>query len=90
MLNILEEHNLDGYVSTVVEDPTTNEWWIKFNNNKAKAKNIIFDSVKENLMSRIIPLKARRECFDTLTNIFKKKDSSQEEGHIQNKVMCTK
>ena len=90
MLNILEENKIDGYVSTMVEKPTYNEERIKFNKNQAKSKHIIFDSVKDNLMSMIIPLKTESECFDTLTNIFKKKASSQEEGCIQSKVMYTK
>ena len=38
----------------------------------------------------IILLKTTRECFDTLTNIFKKKSSIQEHGHIQSKVVYTK
>ena len=50
----------------------------------------MFDLVKDNLMSMIIMLKTATECFDTLTNIFKNKASSQEEGHIQSKVLYTK
>ena len=65
-------------MTIVVEDPTTNEDRINFKKNQAKAKYVIFDLVKDNLMSMIILLKITRECFDTLTNIFKKKDSCQE------------
>ena len=90
VLNILEEHNLDGYVSIVIEIPTTNEGRINFKKNQEKDKHMIFDLVKDNLMSMIISLKSARECFDTLTNIFKKKESSQEEGHFQSKVVYTK
>ena len=80
VLNILQKHDLDGHVSTVVEETTTNEGKINFKKNKAKAKHIIFDLVKDNLMSMIILLKNTRNCFDTLTNIFKNKDSSEDEG----------
>ena len=78
VLNILEENNLDGYVSTMVEDPTTNEGKINLKKNQENTKHIIFDSIKDYLMSMIIPLKTVRECFNTLTNIFKTKASSQE------------
>ena len=90
VLNIIEEHQIDCYVSTVVEEPNTNEGKIKFKKDQEKSKHIIFDVVKYNIMSVIILLKTARDCFDTLTNIFKKKASSQEEGHIQSKFMCTK
>ena len=90
VLNILEEHDLDSLVTTMVEEPTTNEGEINFKKNQAKAKHIIFDSVKDNLMSAIIPLNTARECFDTLTNLSKKKALSQEEGRIQSKVVYNK
>ena len=90
VLNILEENNLDGYVSIVVEDPTTIKGKINFKNNQSKAKHIMFDLVKVNIMYVIILLNTRRECFVTLTNIFEKKDLNQEEGRIQRKVVFTK
>ena len=65
VLNILEEHDLDSFATTMVEEPTTNERRIKFNKNKANSKHLIFDLVKENIISMIIPLKTARECFDT-------------------------
>ena len=33
VLNILQEHDLDGYISIVVEDPTSNVGCINFKNN---------------------------------------------------------
>ena len=36
VLNILEEHVLDTYVSTMVEDPTTNVGKVNFKKNKSK------------------------------------------------------
>ena len=76
LLNILEEHNLDGYVSKMEGEPTANELKTNFKNNQAKAKHIMFHSVKDNLMSMIIQPKTARECLDTLTNIFKEKSLS--------------
>ena len=44
---------------------------------KKNEKMIIYDSMNENLMSMITPLKATKECFDTLTNIYEKKAPTQ-------------
>ena len=65
VLNILEEHDLDSYVSTVVEEPTSNAGRINLKKSQAKAKHIIYDSVNNNLMSMITLLKIAKECFDT-------------------------
>ena len=90
VLNILQEHDLDSFFTTMEEDPTNNEYKIKFKKNKEKAYHTIFDLVKDKLMSMTILLNTTRESFDTLTNLFKKKASSQEEGCIQSKVVYTK
>ena len=73
VLNILEEYDLDSFVTSVVEEPTTNAGRTNFKKNQAKAKRIIFDSVKDNIMLVIAPLKTAKECFDTLTNLYEKK-----------------
>ena len=41
------------------------------------AKQIIYESVKDNLMSVITPLKMEKECFDTLRNLYEKKAPTQ-------------
>ena len=74
MINILSRHDLDSFVTTVIEEPTANVGRTNYKKNQAKAKMIIYDSVKENLMSVITPLKTTKECFETLTNIYEKKD----------------
>jgi hypothetical protein len=66
VLNILEEHDLDNFVINVIEEPSTNAGSTTFKKNQAKAKRIIFDSVKDNIMPIIAPLKTAKECFDTL------------------------
>ena len=76
VLNIIEEHDLDGYFSNVVEDPTFNARCIHFKKNQDKSKRIIYDSMKYNLMSVITLLKTAKECFGTMTNIYEKKESS--------------
>ena len=73
VMNILEEHDLDGYVSKVVEEPTSNAGRTTFKKNQAKTKHIIYDSMKDNLMHVITPLKTTKECFDTLRKLYEKK-----------------
>ena len=85
ILTILEEHDLDGYVSSVVEELTTNVGHIDFKKNKYKAKRNIYDSAKENLMLVIAPLKTTKEFFDILTHLYEKKDPSQKRA-MKNKL----
>ena len=75
--NILEEHDLESFVTYAIEEPTTNAGRTNYKKNQAKAKRIIYDSVKDNLMSVITPLKTTKECFDTLMNLYEKKDPTQ-------------
>ena len=65
VLNILKEHDLDYFVTIVIEESTKNEGRTNYKKNQAKEKRIIYDSVKDNLMSVITPLKMANECFDT-------------------------
>ena len=44
---------------------------------QAKAKRIIFDSVKDNLMLVIALLRTTKECFDALANLYEKKAPTQ-------------
>jgi hypothetical protein len=77
VLNIFEENDLDSFVTSVVEEPNSNAGRENFKKNQAKAKRIIFYSVKDNIMPVIAPLKTAKECFDTLTNLYEKKAPSQ-------------
>ena len=69
----LEKNDLDDLVINTVEEPTTNTARVAFKRKQAKARRIIYDSVKETLMPVITPLKTTKECFDTLTNLYEKK-----------------
>ena len=77
VLNIREEHDLDGYISTMVEEPTSNVGHIKFKKNQSKSKLIIYDLVKDNLMSLFTPFKITNECFDSLINLYEKNSPSK-------------
>ena len=72
----MEENDLDSFVTSVIEETTINESRLNYNKNQAKAKRIIYDSMKDNLMSMVTPLKTSKECFETLMNLYEKKDPS--------------
>ena len=83
----LEENDLDDLVFNTIEEPTCNVGIIAFKKKQAKARRIIYDSVKEALMPTITPLKTAKECFDTLTNLYEKKAPSQ--TRVLKKRLCT-
>ena len=66
VFNILEKGDLDELVTRVMEEPTSNAGRPAFRMNQAKAKRIIFDSVKDSIMSIMTPLMTSKECMDTL------------------------
>ena len=72
----LEENDLDDLVINAMDEPTSNTGKIAFKKKQAKARRIIYDSVKETLMPTITPLQIAKECFDTLTNLYEKKAPS--------------
>ena len=77
IMNILEEHDLDQFVTSEVDAPTIVAGRSNFKRNQAKAKRIIFNSVKDSIMTILTPLTTTKECFDTLTNLYEKKIPSQ-------------
>ena len=76
-MNILKESDLDNLVTRVVEEPTTTQGRETFKNKQAKEKRVIFDSVKDNLMPVIAPLRTAKECFDVVANLYEKKAPTQ-------------
>jgi L-lactate utilization protein LutB len=70
--NILQEHDLDKYVTTLVEEPTNNAGRVAFGKIQAKAKRIIFDSVKDSIMSAMTLLMNSKDCMDSLVNQYEK------------------
>ena len=76
LMATLEENDLDVLVLNATEEPTSNVGRIAFKKKQAKARRIIYDSVKETLMPTITPLKTAKEYFDTLTNLYEKKAPS--------------
>ena len=85
MINILEEHDLDSFVTSVIKEPSRNSGRTNYKKNQAKEKRIIYESVKDNLMSMITPLKTTKKCFDTLMDIYENKAPTQKRD-LKNKL----
>lgn len=65
IIAILEEHDLDQYVLTEIAEPTFAAGKATFKRNQGKARRIIYNSVRENIMPVITPLTTAKECYDT-------------------------
>ena len=79
IVNILEENELKELIIRVIEEPTSNTVRAAYRKKQAKAKIIIFDSVKDNMMPIICHLRIAKECFDSLTNLYEKKTPTRKE-----------
>jgi hypothetical protein len=77
ILNILQENNLEQYVTTVVEETMNNERRATFRKIQEKAKRIIFDSIKDSIMPAMTLLMTAKDCMDTLVNLYEKQAPSQ-------------
>jgi hypothetical protein len=64
-------------VTTLVEEPTNNVGREAFRKSQAKAKRIIFDSVKDSIMPTMNSLMTAKDCIDTLVNLYEKQSPSQ-------------
>jgi hypothetical protein len=77
IVNILEENELEELITRIIEEPTSNTARATYRKKQAKAKRIIFDSVKDNMMPIIGHLRTAKECFDALANLYEKKTPTQ-------------
>ena len=71
---ILEENDLDKYVNEEVLEPKGEEAKENHNKNMIRAKRIIVDSIKDNLISQVSSLKSPKKMFDALTKLFEGKN----------------
>jgi hypothetical protein len=74
--NILQEHDLENYVTTVVEEPTNNAGRMTFRKSQENSKQIIFASVKDSIMPAMTSLMTAKDCMDNLVNLYEKRDPS--------------
>jgi hypothetical protein len=73
VFNILEEGDLDELVTRVMEEPTSNAGRAAYKKRQAKAKRVIFYSIKDNMMPLIAHLRTIEECFDALANLYERR-----------------
>ena len=73
-------------VTSMVEDPTPKARKFNFKKYQGNTKKIIYDSMKDNLMYVISPLKTVKECFETLTNKYENK--AQTQNSALKKTLC--
>jgi hypothetical protein len=64
-------------VTRVIEEPTSNTRREAYKKRRAKAKRVIFDSVKDKMMPFIGHPRTAKECFDALVNLYKNKAPTQ-------------
>jgi len=68
---VLEEHDLDRFVEKEVQEPEEEEARVNHKKEMIKAKRIITDSIKDNLIPQVSSLKTPKSVFDALTQMFK-------------------
>ena len=64
-------------MTTVVEEPTNNVGRAAFRKSQEKAKQIIFDSIKDNIIPAMTSLMTTKDCMDILVNLYEKHAPSQ-------------
>ena len=71
---VLEENELDTYISGEVPVPEGDEAKALHKKNLVKAKKIIDDSIKDHLIPHVSSLKTPKEMFDSLTKLLEGKN----------------
>jgi hypothetical protein len=77
IINILEENDLEDFISREIEEPTTNTVRAAYKRKQTKDKRIIFYYIKDNMMPIISHLRTAKDCFDALENLYEKKTPTQ-------------
>ena len=71
---VLEENELDTYISGEVPVPEGDEAKALHKNKLVMAKRIIADSIKDHLIPQVSSLKTLKATFDALTKLFEGKN----------------
>jgi hypothetical protein len=79
-MNILEDNDLEEFISREIEEPTTNTARTTYKRKQTKAKRIIFYSIKDSMMPIIGHLRTVKNCFDALANLYEKKAPTQKKN----------
>ena len=74
---ILEENDLDQYITGEVPEPEGYEAKDAHRRSMAKAKKIIADSIKDHLIPHVSTFNTLKEVYDALTKMFEGKNINQ-------------
>ena len=70
IMNTFVEFDLDDLVTRDLEEPTTGAAKSAFRKKQAKAKRLIFESIKDNMMSLLQCLATAKECMVALSKLY--------------------
>ena len=76
-MNTFVEFDLEDLVTREVEEPTSNAGRTAFRKKQAKAKRIIYDSIKDSMMLVLQSLTTTKECMDAFSNLYDTKAPTQ-------------
>ena len=70
IMNTFVEFDLDDLVIRNLEEPTAIAARAAYRKKQAKAKRLIFKSIKDNMMLLVQSLRTAKECLDTLSKLY--------------------
>ena len=77
VMNTFVEFDLDDLVTRDIEESTSGAGKSAFRKKQAKAKRIIYNSIKDSMMHLLQPLSTMKECMDALLKLYDTKAPSQ-------------
>jgi len=69
-MNTFVEFDLDDLVTRDIEEPTSGAGKTASRKKQAKAKRIIYNSIKDSMMPLLQPLSTVKEFMDALSNLY--------------------
>ena len=70
ILNTFVEFDLDDIITRNLEEPTAVTTRAAYRKKQAKAKRLIFESIKDSMMPLVQSLPTAKECMDTLSKLY--------------------
>ena len=77
VMNTFVEFDLEDLVTREVEEPTSNASQTAFIKKQAKAKRIIYNSIKDSMMPILRSLETAKVCMDAFSNLYDSKAPTQ-------------
>ena len=69
-MNTFVEFDLDDLVTRNLEEPTAVTARVAYRKKQAKAKRLIFESIKDSMMPLVQSLPIAKDCMDTLSKLY--------------------